>query len=63
MPTIYQTQVSSALEAELAAKNKIIEDQKVEIETLTKQRDQIKTKWEDLMDSVNQNGWEFIDEI
>jgi len=63
MPTIYQTQVSSALEAELAAKNKIIEDQKAEIETLTKQRDQIKTKWEDLMDSVNQNGWEFIDEI
>jgi len=63
MPTIYQTQVFSALEAELAAKNKIIEDQKAEIETLTKQRDQIKTKWEDLMDSVNQNGWEFIDEI
>jgi len=63
MPTIYQTQVSSALEAELAAKNKIIEDQKVEIETLIKQRDQIKAKWEDLMDSVNQNGWKFIDEI
>jgi bacterioferritin (cytochrome b1) len=63
MPTIYQTQVSSALEAELAAKNKIIEQLKAEIEILTKQRDQIKTKWEDLMDSVNYNGWEFIDEI
>ena len=63
MPTIYQTQVSSALEAELAAKNKIIEQLKAEIEILTKQRDQIKTKWEDLMDSVNHNGWEFIDQI
>ena len=52
MPTIYQTQVSSALEAELAAKNDLIAQLRLEIENLTKQRDLIKNKWEDLYDEI-----------
>jgi len=50
MPTLYITQVGTALEAELAAKNELIARLEKENAILRKQRDLIKTKWEDLME-------------
>jgi predicted RNase H-like nuclease (RuvC/YqgF family) len=47
MSTLYITQVGSALEAELAAKNQKIEELEKEIMGLQKQRNHIMRKWED----------------
>jgi len=52
MATLYLSQVGSALEAELAAKNEHIAELEKQIIFLTKQRDLIKEKWEDLMEHL-----------
>jgi uncharacterized coiled-coil protein SlyX len=52
MATLYLSQVGSALEAELAAKNILIAELQRQIVFLTKQRDLIKEKWEDLTEQL-----------
>ena len=52
MATLYLSQVGSALEAELAAKNEHIAELEKQIIFLTKQRDLIKEKWEDLTEQL-----------
>jgi len=52
MATLYLSQVGSALEAELAAKNAHITELERQIVFLTKQRDLIKEKWEDLTEQL-----------
>jgi hypothetical protein len=53
MATLYLSQVGSALEAELAAKNILIAELQRQIVFLTKQRDLIKEKWEDLTEQLD----------
>lgn len=50
MPTIYHNQVRSALEAVLEANKITINRLTLQVEVLTKQMNQLKTKWENLND-------------
>lgn len=50
MPTVYHNQIRSALEAVVEANKVTITKLTLQVEVLTKQMNQIKTKWEDLND-------------
>lgn len=50
MPTITHLQIGSAIEAELAAKNELIENLNEEISRICKEKNTIKEKWERLLD-------------
>jgi len=48
MPTIYYSQIRSALEAELYANKIAVKKLTLQVEVLTKQLNQLKRKWENL---------------
>lgn len=50
MPTIYHNQIRSALEAVLEANKITINRLTLQVEVLSKQMNQIKSKWENLND-------------
>ena len=59
MPTIYYNQIRSALEAETEANKLLIRKLTLQVEVLTKQMNQLKTKWENLNDEYKklQHQW------
>lgn len=50
MPTIYHNQIRSALEAVVESNKITITKLSLQVEVLTKQMNQLKTKWENLND-------------